>query len=325
MMANVSVIISAHDRKKYVMNAIKSVLDQSVGRDKIEIILVKNFSDVALDNFCEKNKIKNVLFFGPTLGEKMARGIMESSSEIICFLDDDDMFEPNKVENVLKAFNEDDIVYYHNGVRIIDEDGRIVEKNYTGRMRVNVRLNDARSIKMARKLNGDWYMSCISVRRDFAVSMIDTLKSLPASFDKLMYYSALASKGVLIVDNAPLTRYRLHSSLTTVIGDQDHFLKRKLIFFNKSADTAKYLLNKYGDPKTSSPYRLFYLHELMMLSALGSVNKLSYRETLNALQDIFHYGNRADLIWLILSLFSKVSGKMTSTIVYRYMMNYFLL
>ena len=53
----ISVIVSAYDRKKYLLEALKSVTDQSLPRDTYEIILVKNLNDETIDKFAEQNNI----------------------------------------------------------------------------------------------------------------------------------------------------------------------------------------------------------------------------------------------------------------------------
>ena len=54
----ISVIVSAYDRMKYLLEALKSVTDQSLPRDKYEIILVKNFNDETIDKLYKNEKAK---------------------------------------------------------------------------------------------------------------------------------------------------------------------------------------------------------------------------------------------------------------------------
>lgn len=42
----VSVIVIAHTRKEFIIDAIMSVLTQNVDRDKYEIIVIKYFQDI---------------------------------------------------------------------------------------------------------------------------------------------------------------------------------------------------------------------------------------------------------------------------------------
>ena len=51
----ISVIISAYNRKDFIMKAIESALDQDIDKSKYEIIVIKNFVDKDLDRFLKKN------------------------------------------------------------------------------------------------------------------------------------------------------------------------------------------------------------------------------------------------------------------------------
>ena len=48
-----SIIICAQDRRKYLMSAIRSVLNQSIPRENFEVIIVKNFVDEEIDAFAQ--------------------------------------------------------------------------------------------------------------------------------------------------------------------------------------------------------------------------------------------------------------------------------
>ena len=50
----ISVIITAYDRKKYLLGAVRSALDQMLSKDLYEVIVVKNFRDEGIDRQLEK-------------------------------------------------------------------------------------------------------------------------------------------------------------------------------------------------------------------------------------------------------------------------------
>ncbi|WP_290705506.1 glycosyltransferase, partial [Ferroplasma sp. Type II] len=56
----ISVIIVAYNRKNYIKQAIESVLNQTLNQNLYEIIVVKNFEDMEIDDFINKNNIKNI-------------------------------------------------------------------------------------------------------------------------------------------------------------------------------------------------------------------------------------------------------------------------
>jgi glycosyltransferase involved in cell wall biosynthesis len=54
----ISVIIIAYNRKRYIINAINSALNQTLSKDKYEIIVIKNFNDNVIDKFIGDNNIQ---------------------------------------------------------------------------------------------------------------------------------------------------------------------------------------------------------------------------------------------------------------------------
>jgi glycosyltransferase involved in cell wall biosynthesis len=124
----ISVIITAYNRREFLLNAIKSALNQTLSKDRYEIIVIKNFNDDKIDDCINKNNIKNILIDG-TLGEFLYKAINESHGNILSFLDDNDLFLNNKLEYVYNLFkNDNNLVYYHNLPKFIDESGNTIKK-----------------------------------------------------------------------------------------------------------------------------------------------------------------------------------------------------
>ena len=105
-----SAIICTHNRAKSIINAVASLIDQSIAKGKYEIIIVDNAST---DNTAELLKkefscISNLRYiFEPEIGLSKARntGIEHSRGEYVAFLDDDATADYNwlkEVDNFLK-------------------------------------------------------------------------------------------------------------------------------------------------------------------------------------------------------------------------------
>ncbi|MEM3811936.1 MAG: glycosyltransferase [Thermoplasmata archaeon] len=75
----ISVIITAYNRKEYLLDAIKSVINQTLNRGFYEIIVVKNFHDKDIDNYITENKVKEINMEG-TVREFLRAAILESWS-----------------------------------------------------------------------------------------------------------------------------------------------------------------------------------------------------------------------------------------------------
>ncbi|ACP54591.1 glycosyltransferase family 2 protein [Saccharolobus islandicus] len=59
-MPYISVIITAYNRKQFLLDAIKSALNQTLNRTEYEILVAKNFKDDNIDNYLYKNGMKNI-------------------------------------------------------------------------------------------------------------------------------------------------------------------------------------------------------------------------------------------------------------------------
>ena len=56
----ISVILTAYNRRAFIMDALRSVLDQSLDRKSWELIVVKNYSDETIDSLLMENNYKNI-------------------------------------------------------------------------------------------------------------------------------------------------------------------------------------------------------------------------------------------------------------------------
>ena len=122
-----SVVIMAYNRKRYLAGAIRSVLDQTLAREHFEILLIKNFNDPEVDTISEENNIVTIEGGETPIGWYIHDAISKASGDVVCFLDDDDVFEPDKLERIYTGFTEHpDLVYYKNEWSLIDRDGKAV-------------------------------------------------------------------------------------------------------------------------------------------------------------------------------------------------------
>lgn len=106
---NVSVVITTHNRSESLRRAVASIKEQSVL--PADIIVVDDYSDeqhvLANKSTC-RDGVKYILLES-NKGAQYARniGVYESKGEIICFLDDDDVFSDNKVSKISEIFEKE--------------------------------------------------------------------------------------------------------------------------------------------------------------------------------------------------------------------------
>ena len=213
----ISVIITAYNRRQYLKYAIKSVLNQTIDKDKYEIILIKNFKDPETEALVERNHGKSIHMEAMSIGAKFARGIEESEGEIITFLEDDDLWHSKKLEQTLREFNKnDDLIYYHHNVHVINEDGQMIRDALVESTNIGKYLKARTSQeKLALFKKYGWYlglrMSSIAIRKDAYTKYTSIIKLLPDVIDVAIYLLSLAIPGSIIHTPEKLTFFRIHS------------------------------------------------------------------------------------------------------------------
>lgn len=216
-----SVIISAHDRRQYLRDAVESVWAQDVDRSEYELIVVKNFPDDDIDALLDRQGARRILCQDGPVSLKFAKGLKASRGNIVLLLDDDDLFERTKLRTVLNAFESDPTLgFYHNQVSYIGSKGKTVDPRLarvfglrpSGRARRTLITKDAKNDGLARLAYNypDFNDSSLAIRRDLAVGSAPFLARLEGGVDTFFFFVALISPYSLLFDNAPLTRYRIH-------------------------------------------------------------------------------------------------------------------
>ncbi len=128
----VSVVIPFYNEENYFDDCINSVLNQTY--QNIEIIIVDDGSD---KKFYEKLRLLNQrypnkinLFHKQNGGVGSARnlGIQKATGKYISFLDADDYWLPNKIENQINLIKEKNINFIHSSYYIIDQQEQIIGK-----------------------------------------------------------------------------------------------------------------------------------------------------------------------------------------------------
>ncbi len=135
--------------------------------------------------------IKHILMHG-SIGEYLYRGVTESKGDILMFLDDDDLFYPDKLLEVLDVFGADPkLGYYHNNFELIDKEGMPLKKRFGyARPKRDYLISENEKEKYLFKLSkfsGTFNTSCVSIRRCIISPYLSFLKSIPTSPDGAIY------------------------------------------------------------------------------------------------------------------------------------------
>jgi glycosyltransferase involved in cell wall biosynthesis len=203
----ISVIITAYNRKKYLLGAVRSVLNQTLSKDLYEVIVVKNFRDEIIDQELERWGVINLYSDDARQGGALRDALEVARGEVISLLDDDDEFLPEKLGYVYAAFR-NGVDYYHNGRVVVNETGKVLRvEGYSALIK-----GDYEKTKYAVKMvihSTHGYSSSIS----FMMAILEgfDLEKCDVSIDECIFTAALLSARVIADDPRPLTLLRVHS------------------------------------------------------------------------------------------------------------------
>ena len=91
----ISVIIPTYNREKHILQAIKSVKEQSVQVD--EILVIDDGSDDNTKELLKNEPIRYIYQQNAGVSSARNKGIKEAKNEYIAFLDSDDTWHENKI------------------------------------------------------------------------------------------------------------------------------------------------------------------------------------------------------------------------------------
>lgn len=133
----VSVIVATYRRNIELKNALISLIKQTY--KYIEIIVVddnadKDWNEKVLDviSFINGTYKQNIIYIRNELNEGSAEtrniGIRASTGDYVTFLDDDDLFLPQKVENQINHMLESDAAFSITDLYLYNENDKLIEK-----------------------------------------------------------------------------------------------------------------------------------------------------------------------------------------------------
>lgn len=218
----IAVIVGAFSRERYIVEAIESVLHQTIPRDQMEILVTKNFRSPAVDELVRSAGARGRLDDEPRIGKWWLNAIQDTRAPLVTFLDDDDQYAPERLARVLEVFEaHPEVGYYRNRLTVIDQNGAPIPEDRwephqldqaldgRGPMEVGVqekvrRLSDLRSIRAS------FNNSSIVIRRELVtVPLAHQIEDM-AAVDKFYFAAGVLSPYALFLDDRRTTRYREH-------------------------------------------------------------------------------------------------------------------
>lgn len=209
--ATVSVVIPVYNNGPYIAAAMRSVVDQT--RPPTEIIVVDDGSTdntvAALEPY--RDRIRYV--YQQNRGEPSARnrGILESTSTYIAFLDGDDLWLPNKLELQMEYLRErPKCTLVYSDMSTFDEQG-IIDASVKERLRMTFPSGRIFQALFKRALFGS---GTVVLRKDCVDKVGYFDEDLLVGSDYEMWLRIARHFDVGFVDQ-PLLMYRHHATMST--------------------------------------------------------------------------------------------------------------
>ncbi len=207
----ISVILDNYNYSTYISQAIESVLSQTY--TKFELIIVDDGSSDGsaeiIQSYAKKdNRIKPIFKENGGQASAFNAGFAACSGDIICFLDSDDYFAPNKIQEVVK-FHHSGYEYVFTDHQAVDQSGKHIKDTLK---RYKCDGHNLFLVYYMSKYPGN-VTSTISLKR----SLADKIFPLPnesewkiQADDVIVFQAAMMSRAKFL--DKKLTFYRIHDA-----------------------------------------------------------------------------------------------------------------
>ena len=274
-----SVIVTAYNRKEFLLEALQSAVNQTLPRDSYEIICIKNFNDQKIDKYLKDNSIISIVRRG-ALGEYLYLAAKKAKGEILVFLDDDDLISKDKLEQVNFVFSRyNTIGFYHNSQLKGENPQKNFSRLYEKKFKI-VRYPYKHSFKYLK--TAGFNMSSIAIKKRILFSHLNELKKVIASPDSFMFIISLISKTDIFIDDGKYTFYRLHSNNISYSKSLEKNLR-----FNKEMELPAllYQLN-LANHYASNPARIVLKHAIFMYKSDVAIKENRKKEVISAFRNL---------------------------------------
>ena len=202
-----SVCMATYNGEKYIRQQLDSILACLSPGDEI-IVSDDGSNDGTLDilqSYAENSLINISVIDGPKRGviANFGNALKDAKGEVIFLSDQDDVWHPNKVDRVIRAFAENDCSIIVHDARLVDAAGRPLGKTL-------YELRQSRPGFIKNAIKNSYVGCCMAMRRE----LLSAILPLPEDVEMHDWWIGLVSdatsKSVFIDDQ--LIDYRRHDS-----------------------------------------------------------------------------------------------------------------
>ena len=315
----ISIIINSYKRREYIKEAILSVLNQDFDKEKYEIIVVKGFNDDEIDTFLQMNKIINIYVDSIYNGERWVEGIKISKGNLICFMDDDDIFSAKKLSRIYTIYKDNLFDYYHNCYTF---DLGTVSKEFSNYMSLetdNTKKNLHKFLKYNIKFKLNINSSSICISRDIIMNYIEESKQVTVGWDVYLFYLYLSHASKFIIDNTCLTYYRQHTSYSHSFENITEFREKEFMRNNDAEGAYILYINIVSQKflKETLKYEAFSYKIPLYLCEPDYSKALKITSLFLFLLKAKSYSNKFRLVYFSLGILSRLSKDYAFNIYFR--------
>jgi glycosyltransferase involved in cell wall biosynthesis len=246
-MPTVSIIIPTYNRSKYLSLILQSIVEQTY--QDFEIIVIDD-GTLGEENEDICSKFAKLKYFkiensgGPATPRNV--GIQKASGRYIAFVDDDDLWLPQKLEIQVKILDiNPDFGLIHSCCEVIDENDNL-QNEIVGRPRTP----DVKHGDVSMRMIGNWtIMMPTPLLRKEVVDKVGFFneKMTPATED-VEYWSRCSFETKFYYIDEPLARYRIHSNNISASKEKyrklPYYLKEVLVDKKKKKRISSHSYNK---------------------------------------------------------------------------------
>jgi len=224
----IAVIIGAYRRTTYLLDAVRSVLAQDLARDRYEVLVTKNFESPEIDRALRELGVPAILDNDPRIGPWLTRAVGRTRAPLVAFLDDDDEFEPHRLREVLRLFDEHpELGFYRNRVRVIDAAGAPVPADRWRSHELDTELDRTGPVLVPAGPRPDlvalaldrthvtFNSSTMVVRRELLTGPSGEAFRTSQLPDLALFLAAALAPTALYLDDRRLTRFRFYGDNVT--------------------------------------------------------------------------------------------------------------
>lgn len=170
----VSVIVATYRREESLKRALESLVNQTY--KSTEIIVVDDNADKEWNKkveiiINEINQIHSIIYIKNETNKGSAEtrniGIKSASGEYITFLDDDDIYLPNKIKNQVENMIENNSDYSITDLDLYDENEKLIEK----RTRKYIKRNDKENLLRYHLMHHITGTDTLMFKKDYLLSI----------------------------------------------------------------------------------------------------------------------------------------------------------